>query len=92
MDNTDLVKWGKPVKAGGVYGCDLAYTSKCGRFLITKGHWYDPRIANTQTGGLRAAYSITVTATGETHGCTGLAGGREYAEHLADQVLAMEVL
>lgn len=86
MGNKNSVKWGKPVKTGGVYGCDLAYTSKCGRFLITKGHWYDSRMANTKGGGLRASYGITVIATGESFGCNGLAGAREWAEHLAAQV------
>jgi len=83
--NNNTVKWGKPVKTGGVYGCDLAYVSKCGRFTITKGHLYDAKIANCKSA-LRAAYSITDGKTGETHGCSGLSGGREWAEHIAARV------
>jgi len=78
---TNTVKWCAPIKINDAG--DLAYTSQCGRYTITKGHWYDPRIANTKAGGLRASYGITVNATGYTHGCNGLAGGREWAEQLA---------
>jgi len=78
MENQNSVKWGKPVE---ISGGGLTYTSKCGRFMITKKTWYSARHAQ-----LRASYAITVVATGMTHGCTGLAGGRKWAEHLAAQV------
>ena len=71
------IKWGKPVKIEGGNG-GLTYTSKCGCYVIAKKTWYSASHAK-----LRASYSITVVATGMTHGCTGLAGGREWAEHLA---------
>jgi hypothetical protein len=82
MENQNSVKWGKPVE---ISGGGLTYTSKCGRFMITKRVEFTNRKGNRRNG-LATYYTFTDSATGATQGVRTMAGGRKWAEHLAAQV------